>query len=139
MGHAAWRLDPVSGGRTKGARARGETDSLWRTLSRRHHLALARWRGRARWAPHGRHSAGDAGWNGQLHVRLSEFHAALGGAVETIGQRVAPLPFDRIYGAFWERVIRTRGPEIVRRSVARYLGAIDSSGSSSGNERTLSG
>lgn len=59
-------------------------------------------------------------------------------AVQTIAQRVAPLSFARIYGAFWERVIRAHGPEIVRRSVARYLAAIGSSGSSFGNELTLS-
>jgi glyoxylase-like metal-dependent hydrolase (beta-lactamase superfamily II) len=58
-------------------------------------------------------------------------------AAQLIGQKVTPLSFDRIYGAFWDRVIRAGGPETVRRSVARYLAAIDSSGSSSGSERTL--
>jgi hypothetical protein len=47
-------------------------------------------------------------------------------AVETIGAKLAPLRFDRIYGAFWERVIRADAHEIVRRSVARYLEAIGS-------------
>lgn len=47
-------------------------------------------------------------------------------AVQMIAQKVAPLPFDRIYGAFWKRVIRRRGSETVQRSVARYLAAIDS-------------
>ena len=60
-------------------------------------------------------------------------------AVQTIAQKVAPLYFDRIYGAFWERVIRTHGLEIVRRSVARYLAAIDSSDSSSASQQTPSG
>jgi len=46
--------------------------------------------------------------------------------VQTIGQKLMPLSFDRIYGAFWERIIRADGPETVRRSVARYLAAIDS-------------
>jgi hypothetical protein len=47
-------------------------------------------------------------------------------AVETIGEKLAPLRFDRIYGAFWERVIRADAHEIVRHSVARYLEAIGS-------------
>jgi glyoxylase-like metal-dependent hydrolase (beta-lactamase superfamily II) len=50
-------------------------------------------------------------------------------AVQRIAQKVAPWRFDRIYGAFWERVIRSNAPDIVRRSVARYLTAIDSPGS----------
>jgi glyoxylase-like metal-dependent hydrolase (beta-lactamase superfamily II) len=49
-------------------------------------------------------------------------------AVETIGQKISPLPFDRIYGAFWDRVVPANGPEIVRYSMARYLAAIDSLG-----------
>lgn len=47
-------------------------------------------------------------------------------AIERLAQKVEGLDFDRIYGAFWERVIPTNGREIVRRSVARYLAAIDS-------------
>jgi glyoxylase-like metal-dependent hydrolase (beta-lactamase superfamily II) len=49
-------------------------------------------------------------------------------AVETIGQKISPLTFDRIYGAFWDRVVPANGPEIVRYSMARYLAAIDSLG-----------
>ena len=45
-------------------------------------------------------------------------------AVAAIGEKVAPLPFDRIYGAFWERVIWNHGHEIADRSVARYREAI---------------
>ena len=48
--------------------------------------------------------------------------------VRMVAQKVASLSFDRIYGAFWERVIPAHGSEIVRRSVARYLAAIDPSG-----------
>lgn len=48
--------------------------------------------------------------------------------VETIGQKVSELDFDRIYGAFWERVISSNAQEVVRLSVARYLTAIDSLG-----------
>ncbi len=47
-------------------------------------------------------------------------------AVESIGQKLESQSFDRIYGAFWERVIRARAHEVARRSVARYLAAIDS-------------
>ena len=49
-------------------------------------------------------------------------------AIEAIEEKLAPLPFDRIYGAFWERVIPAGAKEIVRRSVMRYLDAIDFSG-----------
>ena len=45
-------------------------------------------------------------------------------AVAAIGEKVAPLAFDRIYGAFWERVIWNHGHEIADRSVARYREAI---------------
>lgn len=48
--------------------------------------------------------------------------------VETVGQKVSELDFDRIYGAFWERVISSNAQEVVRLSVARYLTAIDSLG-----------
>ena len=51
-------------GEQKRARAWGEAGSLRRTLSRWGYFALARRRARTRCAPYGRHSAGDAGWNG---------------------------------------------------------------------------
>ncbi len=38
-----------------------------------------------------------------------------------------PLPFDRIYGAFFTRgkgIVPSRGKEVVRRSADRYLRAI---------------
>lgn len=35
-----------------------------------------------------------------------------------------PLPFDRIYGAWWDRVIETDAKEALRRSAARHLAAI---------------
>jgi hypothetical protein len=50
------------------------------------------------------------------------------GAVEMIGQKVAECAFDRIYGAFWGRIIPSNAREKVRLSVARYLAAIDSLG-----------
>lgn len=58
--------------------------------------------------------------------------------VQSIGQKVGLLSFDRIYGAFWERIVRADGAATVRRSVDRYLAALDSSVSSSGREETLS-
>jgi hypothetical protein len=50
------------------------------------------------------------------------------GAVEMIGQKVAECAFDRIYGAFWGRTIPSNAREKMRRSVTRYLAAIDSLG-----------
>ncbi|CAN5563123.1 MBL fold metallo-hydrolase [soil metagenome] len=49
-------------------------------------------------------------------------------AVQAIGQKVGRLGFDRVYGAFWERVIWSGGRGAVERSVTRYLAAIESSG-----------
>jgi glyoxylase-like metal-dependent hydrolase (beta-lactamase superfamily II) len=45
-------------------------------------------------------------------------------AVEKIGQVVQPLTYDRIYGAWWERIIESDGEAVVKKSVARYLSAI---------------
>jgi hypothetical protein len=45
-------------------------------------------------------------------------------AVKAIAQRVLPLQFDRVYGAFWGRVIKENAHEAIERSVARYLAAI---------------
>ena len=41
--------------------------------------------------------------------------------IRGIERRLAPWPFERIYGAFAGKDIRSGGKEIVRRSVARYL------------------
>jgi glyoxylase-like metal-dependent hydrolase (beta-lactamase superfamily II) len=38
-----------------------------------------------------------------------------------IGARLGPFDFDRIYGAFWERVVEADGKKVLERSVARYL------------------
>ena len=48
-----------------------------------------------------------------------------GTAVMEIGQKIEALTFDRIYGAFWARVIRSNAREIAARSVARYLAALN--------------
>jgi glyoxylase-like metal-dependent hydrolase (beta-lactamase superfamily II) len=47
-------------------------------------------------------------------------------AVESIGRKIESLSFDRIYGAFWDRVVWARAHEVARYSVTRYLAAIDS-------------
>jgi glyoxylase-like metal-dependent hydrolase (beta-lactamase superfamily II) len=44
--------------------------------------------------------------------------------VRTIGEIIEPLAFERIYGAFWQRVIGTGAKAAARESVERYLGAI---------------
>src|ERR1041385_1965947 len=45
-------------------------------------------------------------------------------AVKTIAKAIAPLAYDRIYGAWWERVVQSGGQAVVEKSVARYLRAI---------------
>jgi hypothetical protein len=42
-----------------------------------------------------------------------------------IVQAVEPYPFDRIYGAWWERVVPVGGKEAVNRSVERYIAALE--------------
>jgi hypothetical protein len=44
--------------------------------------------------------------------------------VERIAARVAELEFDRIYGAWWDRVVAHGAKEKVARSAARYVDAV---------------
>ena len=44
--------------------------------------------------------------------------------VRQIAARVDPYPFDRIYGAWWERVVATDAKASVARSAARYIAAL---------------
>jgi hypothetical protein len=44
--------------------------------------------------------------------------------VEQIARAVAPYDFDRIYGAWWDRVVATDGKAAVRRSADRYIRAL---------------
>jgi hypothetical protein len=44
--------------------------------------------------------------------------------VQRIAATVEPLAFDRIYGAWWEKVIKRDAKEAVRRSAERYVRAI---------------
>jgi hypothetical protein len=46
-------------------------------------------------------------------------------AVQRIVAAVEPYPFDRIYGAWWERVVQTGGKAAVYRSAERYIHAIN--------------
>jgi glyoxylase-like metal-dependent hydrolase (beta-lactamase superfamily II) len=45
-------------------------------------------------------------------------------AVKRIAEGLAPLTYDRIYGAWWDRVIKKDGKIVAEKSVARYLDAI---------------
>jgi glyoxylase-like metal-dependent hydrolase (beta-lactamase superfamily II) len=44
--------------------------------------------------------------------------------VRHIAEVLAPWPFDPIYGAWWERVIRTGGKQAMEVSVQRYVDAV---------------
>ena len=44
--------------------------------------------------------------------------------IAAIVERVAPFPFDRIYGGWWGSVVVTDGPGAVRRSAERYIARI---------------
>jgi glyoxylase-like metal-dependent hydrolase (beta-lactamase superfamily II) len=44
--------------------------------------------------------------------------------VERIGAALEPWPFDRIYGAWWDRVVPSDAKSAVRRSVDRYVQAL---------------
>jgi hypothetical protein len=45
--------------------------------------------------------------------------------IDRIVEVIKPLKFDRIYGAWWNRVVATDAWNVVRRSAERYLKAID--------------
>src|SRR5918994_1859147 len=44
--------------------------------------------------------------------------------VRRIGALLEPYAFDQIYGAWWQRNIPSKGKDVVRRSIRRYLRAI---------------
>lgn len=46
-------------------------------------------------------------------------------AVEAIVRAVAPFPYDRLYGAWWDRHIESDARAAVDRSLARYIAAIE--------------
>jgi glyoxylase-like metal-dependent hydrolase (beta-lactamase superfamily II) len=47
-----------------------------------------------------------------------------GHVVERMARRVDELRFDRVYGAWWDRVVERDGAAAVRRSAERYLAAL---------------
>jgi len=49
-----------------------------------------------------------------------------GKIVQQIANAVADLPFERLYGAFWENVVEKDAKNAVLRSVQRYLHALGS-------------
>jgi hypothetical protein len=46
-------------------------------------------------------------------------------SVYRIVQRIEPLGFERIYGAWWQRNVLSDGKSAVQRSADRYLHALD--------------
>jgi glyoxylase-like metal-dependent hydrolase (beta-lactamase superfamily II) len=46
-------------------------------------------------------------------------------SVEGIARALEPFDFDVIYGAWWGRIVRGDGKEILRRSAQRYVRALD--------------
>ena len=46
------------------------------------------------------------------------------GSVQRIADALAPLAYERVYGAFFDRVVAADGKHVVRDSVARYLAAL---------------
>jgi hypothetical protein len=45
-------------------------------------------------------------------------------SVRRVADSVAPFPYDRIYGAWWDRIIPADASGIVERSAQRYIKAI---------------
>ena len=45
--------------------------------------------------------------------------------VRRIAEAVSPYPFDRIYGAWWDRVVPQDGKAAVARSAERYIAALE--------------
>jgi hypothetical protein len=48
--------------------------------------------------------------------------------VQAIGAALAPFEFETIHGAWWDRVVRSDGSDVVRRSIDRYVRAITERG-----------
>lgn len=45
--------------------------------------------------------------------------------VRRIADRAAALSFDRIYGGWWDRVVKTNAKDVVERSAQRYIKALE--------------
>jgi hypothetical protein len=63
-----------------------------------------------------------------IHIPLSA------GVVERIVRRVEPYAFDRIYGAFWGRMVPTDAKGALARSAARYVEGVSGRGPADGEE-----
>ncbi len=89
---------------------------------------ILHWRARrgAAWraAHRGYRDGGDGPPLAELHVQLSELHSAEREVGSTHRRAVAPLAFDRIYGAWWGKNIAGDGKAAFDASVKRYLAAI---------------
>ena len=48
-------------------------------------------------------------------------------AVRRIGEALEPFAYERLYGAWWDRTIRSGGKALLRRTVTQYLAALDGS------------
>lgn len=48
------------------------------------------------------------------------------GSVRRVAAAVAPLAFDRIYGAWWDRVVAAKAKAAVAASAERYMRALES-------------
>ena len=82
--------------------------------------------GQAGGAPDRRHHSSCAGPPPRrLHVQLPELHSTPRPHVRRVAAAVEPFEFDRIYGAWWDRVSTTGAHEIVRRSADRYIAALE--------------
>ena len=49
-------------------------------------------------------------------------------SLDAIVAAVDGYPFDRIYGGWWDRVVRSGGSDVVKKSAARYLKWITDAG-----------
>jgi hypothetical protein len=50
------------------------------------------------------------------------------GQVRHIVAAVAGLPYDRIYGAWWDRVVQSNAQAAVEKSAQRYIAAVTEGG-----------
>ena len=59
-------------------------------------------------------------------MELPESDPAAGAEVERIAARLESWQFDRILGAWWNRLVPRDGNEVVRRSAERYAARVTS-------------
>lgn len=61
----------------------------------------------------------------EFHVLYPNLIPLPATAVRRIAAAVEPFRFDRIYGAWWGKVLREHAKAAVRRTAERYLRAIE--------------